>query len=130
MGCRAMTALHHSYDAWRTTPPWDMPTRRARFTPDTVTEGRRIEAGDVWISFEGAYRADTGELVSVEINGKTIAPHALDAMLSALCAPDVVEGWDDDLPEDRLLELCAAAASDAEADWADHQNDMRKDERE
>lgn len=118
--------LPPSYDAWRLTPPNDSPSRRTRFEPDTVSAPLCIEAGEVQIDATGTYDADTGSLLSVRINGVERSIHTVSTALGLLCGPDAA-GWDDDLSPDRLTELVAEAASDAEADWADRQRDMRED---
>lgn len=75
-----MTALP-GYDAWRTPPPWDMPGKRARFAPETVTTPLFIEAGELTMDAEGEYDATTGTLVTVVLNGLHLPVHEVAAML-------------------------------------------------
>lgn len=117
--------LPPSYDAWRLTPPWDVPRARSRFAPDTVRAPLCIEAPDVQIDAYGDYDADTGALRSVIIDGRHISPASVASAMRLLGHEPW--GWDNDLDGDRLTELVAEAASDAEADWADRQRDMRED---
>lgn len=116
----------HDYDAWRLTPPWDMPRRRARFAPATVTRPLCIEAGEITIDATGTYEADTGALVTVTINGVDHPVHEVLAMLATFARGEC-GSWDDDLDEGELARLCGEAARDAEADWGDYQRDMRED---
>ena len=118
---------HHSlprdYDAWRTTPPWDM--GRTVWTPDTVTTPLLIEAGEIQIDATGTYDGETGGLLSVRVNGREIAPHQV-AQAMLLLGEDHCP-WADDLDGSRLTELCQQAARDREDERADWQRDMRDD---
>jgi hypothetical protein len=114
------------YDAWRTTHPDDRPTRRPRFSPESVVTPLLIESGGIQIDAEGRYEAATGALVSVRIDGRDISPTDVEAAMRLLGAGYV--GWDDDLHPDKLADLVEEAARDAEADWADDMRDWRKDE--
>lgn len=116
---------HATYDHWRTTPPWDMPSRRARFAPSTVKTPLCIEDGDVTIDAYGIYETDGGALVSVEINGNAVPVHAVESALRMLGATSA--RWSDDLDPDALDDLARRAMDDAEADWADYRRDMRED---
>jgi len=115
----------HSYDAWRTTPPWDMPRRSTQFAPTIVSRPLYIEAGEIKIDATGTYDADTGALVTVTINGLDHPVHEVLAMLATFargeCGP-----WDDDLTDDELASLCADDASDAAANHADYLRDLRE----
>lgn len=116
--------LPASYDAWRTAPPHDVPTRASRYAPETIRTPLLIECGDVTIDAMGVYDAMDGELVTVEISGRELAPHDVSTALGILCPRDIGP-WDNDLSADKLEDLCAEAAQDAMADHADHLNAMR-----
>jgi hypothetical protein len=104
-----------SYDTWRTTPPDDLPGRRARFCPDTVENPLFIEAGELTIDATGHYSGETGDLLSVEVNSLHHTPEAVAAMLAAFC-PEGIDRWAEPLDTTRLYELVNDHAISAE-DW-------------
>ena len=114
--------LPASYDAWRTAPPHDVPTRASRYAGDHP-HSSADECGDVTIDAIGVYAAMDGELVTVEISGRELAPHDVSTALGILC-PRHIGPWDNDLSADKLR-ICAEAAQDAMADHADHLIAMR-----
>ena len=61
------------YDAWKLATPWDhKPTRLP--ASSTVTTTLCIETADVTIDAYATYSADSGELVSVRVNGREMPP--------------------------------------------------------
>ena len=103
------------YDAWKLTPPWDQPKRRP--ASNTVTTTLCIETADVTIDAYATYSADSGELVSVRVNGREMPPHVIEAFVG-----DHALGSElDALPDDDLGSLIEAQLADEAADRADHE---------
>ncbi|WP_435170758.1 hypothetical protein [Falsirhodobacter sp. 1013] len=97
--------------------------RRSRFYPSTVTvtiEPDFPGAGDS--EFEATFDTATGNLVNVQMGGWTCPPHTF-----ALIVGDAEFDRCCEAVADRINEAAAEATQDAEADWADHQNDLRRD---
>lgn len=114
--------LPRSYDAWRLSSPWDdEPTRTG-----TVSASLFIEAGEMTIDAEGEYDADTGELVTVWVNGTSHPVHEVAAML-AIFAPRQTGVWDRDMDPDELHERIQSAAEADACDRADYQRDRDLD---
>lgn len=105
------------YDAWKLASPYDK--RRSKWATDTVEDGLLIEGGEVQIDATGHYDAESGCLVSVQINGKHISEADVRKALHLLNA-GCGEGWCADLDGARLGELLNDACADAAADYADH----------
>lgn len=118
--------LPASYDAWRTTPPDDAPRKRRLYCPDDVSAPLLIEGREVQIDATGTYDALTGALVSVQINGRHLPVHQVEAAMTILCPGDTGD-WTADLSADRLNELCAEAARDVADDYGDWLRDQRGD---
>jgi len=116
--------LPPSYDAWRTTPPWDRD--RPAWTPDSVETPLLIEAGEIQIDATGTYDGDTGTLLSVRINRREIAVHQI-AQAMQLLGEDRCP-WADDLDAHALAELCEQAARDREDDRGDWLRDQKDGE--
>ena len=109
------------YDAWKLTPPWDQPKRRP--ASNTVTTTLCIETADVTIDAYATYSADSGELVSVRVNGREMPPHVIEAFVG-----DHALGSElDALPDDELGSLIEAQLADEAADRADHEYHRRRD---
>lgn len=117
--------LPANYDAWRTTPPSEY-SAKPGYLPDTLTTPLCIEAGEITIDAMGDYDADTGELVSVQINGIDFAVHEVEAMLQKF-APRQTGHWDRDMSPDKLNDLLNEAAGDYECDRADYLRGLRED---
>lgn len=109
------------YDAWKLATPDDGPV-----ITGTISTPLMIEAGDVQIDAIGEYEAGTGALVSVRINGREIAVHAVEGALDVL-APGATGPWSDDLDAARLTELCNEAMQDAADERGDYLRDLRMD---
>ena len=118
MGIHA--TLPASYDAWRLQGP---PEPRLRHTPATVTEPVLIETRDMTLDATGTYDADTGALISVEVNGTHKAPHEIEAFFGAALGRELA-----DLDPERLDEILEQLAEAAECDRADYLNDLRREE--
>ncbi len=111
------------YDAWRLASPEDVRPARSRFSPTTVTvtiEPDFPGAGDS--EFEATFDTATGNLVNVQMGGWTCPPHTF-----ALIVGDAEFDRCCEAVEAKIGEQAALDAQDAEADWADHQNDLRRD---
>lgn len=111
---------HHFFDAYANTPYDAEP--RSRFTPETVESGVEIRCGDIWIDAIGTY-AQTGTLLSVEVNGKRMSPEAV--TIAMLPFGECDAGWDDDLDDVRLNELLDKGAADAADEYGDWLHDQR-----
>lgn len=114
--------LPAQYDAWKLASPEDMrPARRARFAHEFLLE---IEPDADWareVTCEASF-SETGQMLNVLIDGKPMAPHELEARVGADEFNRICEAADPEI-EQRLIE----AERDALDDWADHQNDLRRD---
>lgn len=111
------------YDAWRLASPEDARPARSRFHPSTVTV--TIEPDVAWAGdreLEATFDTATGNLVNVQIGGWTCPPHIFAQIVGDAEFDRCCEAVGDAINEQAKLD-----AQDAEADWADHQNDMRRD---
>lgn len=117
--------LPPSYDTWRLTPPDDL-RRKPRFAPSDVTNPLYIDAEDITLDAIGTYDADTGSLLSVEINGRQVSPESVMNMFASVGEP--VGTWFDDLREDLLADLVQQAAQDAADDYGDYRYEQSRDD--
>lgn len=105
---------------------------RFRYTaPKTIQADCYIEGPGIGIEAVGDYCTGTGALVRLWVDDTTrdgkrnTTPIDIDALAKAF-GPLIGDSWRT-LGADKLGELLAQDAADTEADWADHQNDMRRD---
>lgn len=106
---------------------------RFRYTPPkTIQADCYIEGPGIGIEAVGDYCTDTGTLVKLwvdhtERDGKRhTTPIDIDALAKAF-GPLIGDSWQA-LSADKLAELLDQDAADTEADWADYQNDLRRDD--
>ena len=106
---------------------------RFRYTPPkTIDADCYIEGPGIGIEAVGEYCTSTGALQKLWVDHKDrdgtrhITQVDIDALAKAI-GPLIGASWQT-LDADRLAELLHEAATDAEADWADYQNDLRRDD--
>ncbi|WP_136685667.1 hypothetical protein [Falsirhodobacter xinxiangensis] len=110
------------YDAWRLTSPEDVRPARPRFTTEVTVA---IEPNVSWaadMELDATFAAESGQMLSVQMGGHKCAPHVFEEMVGGKEFDRLHEA-----AQPAIEEAVRQAERDALDDWADHQNDLRRD---
>ncbi len=115
--------------------PRQMEPQMPRFrhtAPKTIQADCYIEGPGIGIEAVGDYCTNSGALVNLWVDHTTrdgkrrTTSIDIDALAKAI-GPLIGDSWQS-LADDKLAELLGQDAENAACDWADHQNDMRRDD--
>jgi|ERR1051325_2635710 hypothetical protein len=110
------------YDAMRLTSPEDVRPARPRSTTEVTVS---IEPDVSWaadLCVPATFSAASGQMISVQIGGRRVAPHEFEEMVGGKEFDRLHEA-----AQSAIEEAVREAERDALDDWADHQNDLRRD---